>query len=64
MIARNVSAPSLFTRREACQILRIGISQYKKLIERGALREIAIGERGRRLPESEIERFIREQLEN
>ncbi|MHB8703424.1 MAG: hypothetical protein ACYC8W_04670 [Candidatus Tyrphobacter sp.] len=39
------------------------MSQYKLLVARRALREVAIGERGRRLPLSEVERFIAGQLE-
>jgi excisionase family DNA binding protein len=54
--------PALLTRREACEHLRIGLSQYKLLVATARLREVAIGERGRRLPMSEVERFIGERL--
>lgn len=47
----------LLTRREACDRLRIGLSTYKTLVGLGRLREVAIGARGRRLPDSEIVRF-------
>lgn len=56
----TAAALALLTRREACERLRIGLSQYKVLVAKQRLREIRIGERGRRLPESEIARFISE----
>lgn len=56
------SQPVLLRRPEACRLLSIGASSLKVLIGRGQLREIAIGARGRRLPFSEIERYIAESL--
>lgn len=55
--------PLLLTRDEACRILGVKLSHYKELVARGALREIPIGLRGRRLPLSEAERFVAERLE-
>ena len=62
MANSNTQRPSLLTRREACAHLRIGLSQYKVLVAQDALREIAIGLRGKRLPYSEAERFVAERL--
>jgi len=59
----NGSGPALLTRRQACAKLSIGLSRYKCLVAAGCLREVAIGERGRRLPLSEVDRFILERLE-
>lgn len=59
----NPSQPALLRRPEACRALGIGPSTYKALVARGALREVAIGERGRRLPFSEVQRYISERLE-
>lgn len=58
MLTQN--AFGILTRREAAATLRVGISTYKTLVARGLLREVSIGTRGRRLPASEVERFIRE----
>jgi len=56
----------LLKRTEACQRLGIGISTYKRLVRDGSLREIHVGifanSRGKRLPESEVERFISARL--
>ena len=41
-------------------MLGIKISQYKLLVGDGLLREVHIGQRGRRLPREEAERFARE----
>jgi excisionase family DNA binding protein len=54
--------PLLLTRDEACRILGVKLSHYKDLVARGALREIAIGLRGKRLPFSEAERYVAERL--
>jgi len=54
--------PLLLTRDEACRILGVRLSHYKKLVANGALNEICIGDRGKRLPYSEAERFITERL--
>jgi hypothetical protein len=34
------------------------------LVSRGELREVAVGKRARRLPDSEIERFIRQRVKD
>jgi hypothetical protein len=56
----------LLRRAEACGRLGIGLSSYKRLVREGALREITVGvlpdSRGKRLPESEIDRYIRARL--
>jgi hypothetical protein len=58
----NGLRPVLLTRGEACKLLRLGLSKYKALVQGGALHEIPIGPRGRRLPLSEAERFVDERL--
>ena len=58
----NPSQPALLRRPEACRLLGIGPSTYKTLVGKGILREVAVGQRGRRLPFSEIERYIAERL--
>ena len=55
--------PLLLTRDEACRVLGIKISQYKLLVGDGLLREVHIGQRGRRLPREEAERFAREGIQ-
>jgi excisionase family DNA binding protein len=54
--------PVLLRRPEVCRLLGIGPSTLKALIGRGVLREIAIGARGRRVPYSEVERYVAERL--
>lgn len=49
--------PLLLSRKEACRLLGIGASTYKQLVAGGSLREVQIGNRGRRLPYSEAVRF-------
>jgi excisionase family DNA binding protein len=65
MATQNTQA-RLLKRPEACQRLGIGLSTYKRLVRDGALREITVGalpdSRGKRLPESEIERYIDSRL--
>jgi excisionase family DNA binding protein len=65
----NRSQPALLRRREALlrraeawRALAIGPSTYKGLVANGELREVPIGKRGRRLPLSEVERYIAERL--
>jgi excisionase family DNA binding protein len=58
----NPSHAALLRRPEACRLLGIGPSTYKMLVARGVLREVAVGERGRRLPYVEVERYISERL--
>lgn len=53
----NHKYPLLLKRDEACRLLRIGPSKYKQLVQKGLLREVEIGARGRRLPYSEALRF-------
>jgi hypothetical protein len=62
MTKNDSTRPILLTRREACGLLKIGLSTYKLLVGRGALREIRIGTRGRRLPYGEAVRYVRESL--
>ena len=52
----------LLTRDESCGLLGIKLSQYKVLVSKGFLREISIGVRGKRLPYSEAQRYVRERL--
>jgi excisionase family DNA binding protein len=61
-INNNSSRPALLRRPEACRLLGIGPSTYKILVGNGILREVAIGERGRRLPYTEVERYIADRL--
>ena len=56
--------PLLLTRDEACRLLGIRLSHYKTLVISGALNEIKIGERGKRLPYSEAQRFIAARMAN
>jgi len=58
----NPKGPLLLRRSEAQKLLGLGPSKYKQLVAAGLLREIAIGERGRRLPFTEAERFVVEGL--
>lgn len=58
----NLTQPALLRRPEAWRLLGIGPSTYKTLVGKGILREVAIGQRGRRLPSSEVERYIAERL--
>jgi|HubBroStandDraft_6_1064221.scaffolds.fasta_scaffold00532_9 predicted DNA-binding transcriptional regulator AlpA len=58
----NPLQPTLLRRPEAWRLLGIGPSTYKALVGKGILREVAIGQRGRRLPYSEIERYVSERL--
>jgi excisionase family DNA binding protein len=55
--------PRLLRRKEACDLLGISLSRYKLLIASGRMREIRIGLRGKRLPASEIDRFVAEGME-
>ena len=52
--------PLLLTREQACRLLGVKLSQYKILVGDGLLREVCIGQRGRRLPMEEALRFARE----
>jgi hypothetical protein len=58
----NQKHPLLLKRFEAQQLLGLGPSKYKQLVAAGVLKEVAIGERGRRLPYTEAERFVVEGL--
>ena len=48
---------------EACDAMGIGRTRMYELIKAGQIRSIPIGQRGRRIPVEEVERFIREGLE-
>jgi excisionase family DNA binding protein len=52
----------LFRVKEASDLLAIGHTKTWELIGAGELRTIRIGERGVRIPESEISRFVRERV--
>lgn len=54
--------PTLLRRPEAWRTLGIGPSKYKQLVAEGQIREISIGSRGKRLPYSEVERYVAERL--
>jgi hypothetical protein len=54
--------PLLLRRAEAQRMLGVGPSKYKQIVAAGALREIPIGRRGRRVPYAELERYIAECL--
>ena len=56
------SYPILLRRDEACKMLGVSLSTYKVLVGKGELREIGIGERARRLPFSEVERYVKQRL--
>ena len=59
---KHPDAQQLYSRSEACRILNIGLTKYSELIGSGELRSLRIG-RSRKVPSSEIERFIRAKLE-
>lgn len=52
----------LYTIKQACERLAIGRSHLWCLIRADKIRTVKIGKRGVRIPDSEIERFIREGL--
>ena len=54
--------PLLLKRSQAEKILGVGPSKLKEIISRGELREVAIGPRGKRVPLSELERYVSERL--
>jgi excisionase family DNA binding protein len=56
------SHPLLLRRNEACKMLGVSLSTYKVLVGKGELHEIAIGQRARRLPFSEANRYVNERL--
>jgi hypothetical protein len=58
----NPICPLLLRRAEAQKLLGLGPSRYKELVAAGVLKEVAIGERGRRLPYTEAQRFVVEGL--
>lgn len=51
------SRERLLRRLEAAKVLGVSLSTYRRLVRGGDLREVAIG-RARRLPQSEVDRFI------
>ncbi len=59
----NSSKPALLRRAEAQRLLSIGPSKYKELVGKGELKEVSIGDRGKRLPYCEIERYIAQRLQ-
>jgi len=48
--------------RDACELLACGRTRLHELVKAGRLRAVKIGARGVRIPDAEIERFIREQM--
>jgi excisionase family DNA binding protein len=52
---------ALLTVKQACQRLQIGRTLCYGMCQAGLLHPVQIGSRGVRIPNSEIERFIREQ---
>ncbi len=50
----------LLTVREACEALSIGRTKLNELLRSNRLKGVKIGERGIRVPSSEIERFVAE----
>jgi len=55
---------TLLTIKKACEELQIGRTRLYGLCRAGTIRTVKIGRRGVRIPASEIERFIREQIES
>jgi excisionase family DNA binding protein len=53
----------MLTVKQTCERLAIGRSHLWCLIRTGKLRTVRIGKRGVRIPEFEIDRFIRQGLE-
>jgi excisionase family DNA binding protein len=53
----------LMTASQTCRETNIGRTQLYCLIRSGKLRTVKIGTRGIRIPRTEVERFIREQME-
>jgi excisionase family DNA binding protein len=54
--------PLLLERSQAEKVLGVGPSKLKEIIRRGELREVSIGPRGKRVPLSELERYVSERL--
>jgi len=52
----------LYRVKEASALLAIGHTKTYELIGAGELRTVRIGERGVRIPESEIARFVRDRV--
>jgi len=54
--------PSLLTVNEACRLVAVGRTTLYRLISNGKIRTVRIGPRGVRVPASELEHFVQEQL--
>lgn len=52
----------VLTIKQTCERLAIGRSHLWCLVRSGKIRTVRIGKRGIRIPESEIDRFIRDGL--
>ncbi len=52
----------LLRRAEAQRLLGIGPSKYKQIVADGGIREVAIGQRGRRVSYAELERFVADRM--
>jgi excisionase family DNA binding protein len=61
LVGTSKTPQALLRRDDACKRLAISLATYKRLLKAGRLVEVAIG-RARRLPESEIERFLQSVL--
>jgi excisionase family DNA binding protein len=61
-VAHNNERVKLITIKETCDRLGIGRSHLWCLVRSGKIRTIRIGKRGIRIPESEVDRFIRDGL--
>ncbi|MBX7133053.1 MAG: helix-turn-helix domain-containing protein [Fimbriimonadaceae bacterium] len=57
-------APILLTVRESASVLGISRTTLYLLINQGRLRVVRIGSRGVRIPVSELEKFVDDQVEN
>lgn len=61
--AQGGAPPSCLTIPQACQQLAIGRTTLYGLLRIGAIKSVKIGKRGKRIPASEITRFLEEGCE-
>lgn len=52
----------VFTVKEASKKLKIGVNTMYQLINEGKIRCFSLGERNKRIPDFELDRFVMEQL--
>ena len=62
MSLKATEQPVMFTFPTAAELMGIGTTQLYELVRAKRLRVVGIGKRGRRVPRSEIERFIADAL--